>query len=1189
MKLTEISGKITELLHICSNQLSSWLEKNLSSVAQDWWRSLVLPSLSYRQGQRVERNQINSLNQLDLAALLRILDKNWYQLSQQCRLDYQDRNYVKEMQTIRNRWAHIDSVGVDDDDIYRDLDTIQRILSLIGAAVDIISDVKKLKKQILSGKTYPLPSEPEKTEKESIPQEDQNKSSCGITVKSMVALKSDPTKQGPVIEMDGDDPSSRCQVYINGKIRPFYLSQLEPVILKEERQAVTLSELHCLLTSLQINHPSLSTLYSLNAARIDFVPYQFRPALKIIRSDRPRLLIADGVGVGKTIEAGLILRELQARNDIESVLIICPKPLVAERKWLLEMKRFDEQFTQLDGRGLRVCIGEMDLEGEWPDIHKKTIIPYSLFDEKLLHGNHAGRRRQEGLLALDPPPHFDLVIVDEAHHIRNASTFTHQGVRFFCDNAEAVVFLTATPLQMDNQDLFTLLNVLRPDLIIDHETFEQMAEPNPYVNAALSQARSGGDDWQEEAFISLDDAAKTSWGNTILRKNPAFQKIYNLLQESKLDRENRIIAIREIEKFHSFARLINRTRRRDIGNFCIRRTETNAIPFTAAQQELHDELLRFEAVALSMLHGSHNVGFMMSTIRRQAASCIFGLAPFISDILNRRLSALEISETIDGEIELDEEFEQLKIAAVAIENKAARLPPDDPKFRALYEIVSDKQKIENNKLMVFSSFRHTLSYLEGKLENEGVRVGVVHGGIEDVERLVLRKRFEASKDMPDTIDVMLFSEVGCEGLDYQFCDAIVNYDLPWNPMRIEQRIGRIDRRGQKSEYVTIYNFITLGTVDADIYLRCLMRIGIFEASIGDCEEILGGIHRQIKKIAENINLTDEERREKLEQLADNEVNKVQEQRRLEDREHELFGIQVPKNQADDDVRNSESYWLTSSVLLRFVRKYLENLIGSGEYILGEKTQKTLRLSQDARNALLSEFRKLPVKKSPLSRSWEKWLKGSEQHCSITFDSECAANKRATFFIMPLHPLVLQAAAFFESPVPVYSAFRVTDSDANEGSYNFAIYAWEYKGLRPEIKLVPIFENEAICESFFDYLEAGVAINLGEMTPASIDSEKLDKHHYVLWSKEKELHQKRTQEICSYRLESLKTSHRGRLNVVEDQLASATNEKIQRMRRAQRDNIQADFDREIADLKKAETGADIHSRPVVFGHLKIDRG
>ena len=93
------------------------------------------------------------------------------------------------------------------------------------------------------------------------------------------------------------------------------------------------------------------------------MPYQYRPVSKLIRADRPRLLIADEVGVGKTIEAGLILKELRARMDITSVLVICPKPLVAERKWWTEMKRFDEQFTLLDGSLVRHCVRETDLEG----------------------------------------------------------------------------------------------------------------------------------------------------------------------------------------------------------------------------------------------------------------------------------------------------------------------------------------------------------------------------------------------------------------------------------------------------------------------------------------------------------------------------------------------------------------------------------------------------------------------------------------------------------------------------------------------------------------------------------------------------------------------------------------------------------------------------------------------------------
>ena len=102
-----------------------------------------------------------------------------------------------------------------------------------------------------------------------------------------------------------------------------------------------------------------------------------------------------------------------------------------------------------------------------------------------------GREQGSGLLNLDPPPKFDLVIVDEAHHIRNTETFLHQGVRYFCDNAEAVLFLTATPVQLGSEDLYTLLNVLRPDLVIDQASFEQMAEPNRHINAAVQHCRAG--------------------------------------------------------------------------------------------------------------------------------------------------------------------------------------------------------------------------------------------------------------------------------------------------------------------------------------------------------------------------------------------------------------------------------------------------------------------------------------------------------------------------------------------------------------------------------------------------------------------------------------------------------------------------------------------------------------------------
>src|SRR5205807_10442628 len=104
------------------------------------------------------------------------------------------------------------------------------------------------------------------------------------------------------------------------------------------------------------------------------------------------------------------------------------------------------------------------------------------------------------------------------------------------------------------------------------------------------------------------------------------------------------------------------------------------------------------------------------------------------------------------------------------------------------------------------------------------------------EREALRNRCRAPRQNPDDLDVLVSSEVGCEGLDYEFCDRLVNYDIPWNPMRIEQRIGRIDRFGQQAEKVMIFNFVTPGTVEERIFFRCYERIGIFRDTVGDCEE-----------------------------------------------------------------------------------------------------------------------------------------------------------------------------------------------------------------------------------------------------------------------------------------------------------------------------------------------------------------
>ena len=254
------------------------------------------------------------------------------------------------------------------------------------------SDIPPLGEAFFANAKLRLPSGGIKADNEPTPR--RSTPAIEFSPGQVVTLKSDPSVKGVVSEAVPSEPENRFRVFVNGVLQTYYASQLRAEEQSgDDTQLLSCEQFHAYLTAQQIRHPSLSTLYSLNAARVDFIPYQFRPVLRFIRSDRPRLLIADGVGVGKTIEAGLILRELQARREIKSILIICPRPLVTERKWELEMKRFDERFTHLDGKTLRYCIKEMDLEGEWPDQHRKTILPYSLFDETLLHGQRKSRAR----------------------------------------------------------------------------------------------------------------------------------------------------------------------------------------------------------------------------------------------------------------------------------------------------------------------------------------------------------------------------------------------------------------------------------------------------------------------------------------------------------------------------------------------------------------------------------------------------------------------------------------------------------------------------------------------------------------------------------------------------------------------------------------------------------------------------
>lgn len=1206
MEYTEVISRMNVYLIKAAQVCCKWLEPRLKQIdSQDWWNTTVRANLSDLQLQKVEQNNVTTLEGLDLQALLCVLKRNLYPLGNyEYFTNYHlMKDAIRQMFEVRNDWAHTTVQVYPLDVIKLDLTRYVNFMELFGGSKDDINEAKEFRAVVTDPNhanpiRIPEPSDSSvKTVAERIVKQPVKVMADPFIVGTPVIRKSNPTVIGVISAIRGSGDATEYQVmFMDTGFGTYYADQLLLANATPERCNVSIDELKILLTAQQLCNPTNDQLYSLNAARVDFVPYQFRPALKMIHSERPRILVADSVGVGKTIEAGLILRELQARDeDFESVLIICPKPLVAEHKWRSEMKRFDENFTELDGTSLREAINECDKDGAWPAALRKTVLPYSLMTKELLNG----KGRQKGLLDLEEPIHFDLVIIDEAHHIRHSDTGAYKVARYFTDNADAVVMLTATPVQTDDDDLYTLLNTLRPDVILDKKTFKEMQEPNAEINAAARLIRHQAENWRSEAADHLSCAAQTSWGRSVIEDNPTYKKVMEQLKSAQsLDRTTRVGILQDVESLHSFAGMINRTRRQDIQNdFCVRRPQSISVHFTPEQQALYDALMEFESHALSYLHNNVPLEFMMSTLMRQASSCIFGLAPLLKGMVSRRLGDI-LSDYCgeDGSITVDD-LENIKMGQLEEEFRAMaervielseNLPQTDEKLDRLLEVVENKNRQKNNKIILFSSFRHTLRYVERHLMEKGYRVAQINGSVKDEERLALRQRFELPAENENALDILLFTEVGCEGLDYQFCDFMINYDLPWNPMAIEQRIGRIDRRGQKSDTVIICNLVTEGTIDAKIYHRCLERIGIFESSIGECAGILGDMTQQINKAVFDPSLTQQEREEKIEKIADNEVSRANEMKKLEDESKELFGIDISGYVLDRSVTEAENPWIGERYIQALVTEYFNRVLGEKKnYIQGEGVHKVLTLSGENRAILKKALRSSNMKKSAMYNQWLAYLKGSDTRISVTFDQEEASRDRNAIFFTAVHPLVKMAAAELHKKNEVYIELLVDKEDYPVpcGDYPFLIEERKIIGMRKEVKIVPISDIDLSASDFCDLLEAAdyreVPDDCTEAQWDKLSQLKREQQQQAVAQLKVDVREK-----CAYQRAAVLKSYQFRREDLSMRIQSMEDANIRRMYESQLRSLEEDKDVRLKELNDIQERATVEENTIVKGIITV---
>jgi hypothetical protein len=224
----------------------------------------------------------------------------------------------------------------------------------------------------------------------------------------------------------------------------------------------------------------------------------------------------------------------------------------------------------------------------------------------------------------------------------------------------------------------------------------------------------------------------------------------------------------------------------------------------------------------------------------------------------------------------------------------------------------------------------------------------------------------------------------------------------------------------------------------------------------------------------------------------------------------------------------------------------------------------------------------------VERKWEAWLRGNQPTLALTFERQAALEDRSLAFITPVHPLTQAAARALSGDDEIRVALAVKSADHPAGTYVFAIYRWQFLGLKEDAILVPIVEHEGVTRDFMALLRDARDIT-GEIgdTPSTAEFDVLDGWHFEMWERRRAAHAAETADIARFRRDSLDASHSARLATLRDQLASVGEERIRRMRTAQIARAGSDYQQAIEDLEAAEAGADILFRRVALGTLRLE--
>ncbi len=563
-------------------------------------------------------------------------------------------------------------------------------------------------------------------------------------------------------------PEDLVHIQVLAPRGPSFRGQGEAVFLGLEARRIRLAHL-------------FDPLQALHVSMIDPLPHQIDAVyFHMLPKARLRFLLADDPGAGKTIMAGLLLKELKYRGLVERVLIVVPGHL--RDQWLRELKeKFGETFLSVDRGVLQNAYGQN---------------PWRTFPQILTSMDFA---KQEDILQTLADVEWDLVIVDEAHKLaayrygeRTKKTQRYRLGEVLAQNSRMLLFLTATPHRGDPENFRLLLALLDPDLFAKPEFIAEAARlgQNPLV------------------LRRLKEDLKTIEGIPIFPPRHVHTVVFTLSPE-------------ETEFYWALTRYV--------------------------QSEFNRALAGER----------RNVQFALVLLQRRLASSLHAARKSLERRRERLQKLLEKGEILQerGEIDEDEledlpekerwEKEEELVSKLTAARTLAELREELASLAALIEKAKELERkgvetklnelrallttvfgnYPGEKLVIFTESRDTLEYLASHLRRWGYLVTVLHGGMN------LEARIQAEGEFRDRAQILISTEAGGEGINLQFASLMINYDIPWNPVRLEQRMGRIHRYGQRKE-VHIYNLVAGNTVEGEVLKKLFQKLEEIRAAMG---------------------------------------------------------------------------------------------------------------------------------------------------------------------------------------------------------------------------------------------------------------------------------------------------------------------------------------------------------------------